>query len=113
MVAKDARAPQALPQRPDFDFIVREISELTGLSEEVVRQRVWDEALCVGSNVSAAASDFGLVPHVYNERMEQFYIRTDAVIFETMVESCRAGKRAILNDICDRLRLLSNGASKI
>jgi SAM-dependent methyltransferase len=111
MVAKDARAPQALPQRPDFDFIVREISELTGLSEEVVRQRVWDEALCVGSNVSAAASDFGLVPHVYNERMEQFYIRTDAFIFETMVESCRAGKRAILNDICDRLRLLSNGAS--
>jgi SAM-dependent methyltransferase len=109
MIAKDAKVPSALPQRPEFDFIVREISELTGLPEEVVRQRVWDEALCVGSNVSAAAADFGVVPHVYDERMEQFYICTDAFIFETMVESCRSGKREILRHILDRLRLLLRG----
>ena len=111
MVAKDARAPHVLPLRPEFDFLVREISELTGQPEEVVRQRVWDEAPSVGSNVSAAASDFGLVPHIYNDRMKEFYVSTDAFVFETMVESCRSGKRAIVSDICDRLRLLSNRAS--
>jgi SAM-dependent methyltransferase len=109
MIAKDTRSPSAITQRADFDLIVREISELTGLPEEAVRQRVWDEALSVGSNVSAAAADFGIVPHVYNERMEQFYIRTDAFIFETVVESCRSGKREVLNNIYDRLRLLLHG----
>jgi hypothetical protein len=37
MITKDAKVLSPLPQHPEFDFIVREISELTGYPEEAVR----------------------------------------------------------------------------
>jgi SAM-dependent methyltransferase len=89
---------------PEFDALVDEIAELTGADRSVVAHRVWIEALNQTSNVTDAAKDFGLQPHVYSEQMEQFYRETDAFIFETMIESFRNGKRAVLADAEARIR---------
>jgi len=87
-----------------FDEIVDRIKELTGLQEEEVRYRVWTEALDPGANVSFSALEFGVTPHVYNTKMENFYRSTDAFIFEIMVESCRKGKRKVMDRVRTRMK---------
>jgi hypothetical protein len=49
-----------------------------------------------GANVLESAIKFGIDFHIYNEKMERFYQETDAFIYETMVESCRFGKRLVM-----------------
>jgi SAM-dependent methyltransferase len=46
---------------------------------------------------------FGIDFHIYNEKMERFYQETDAFIYETMVESCRFGKRLVMEKIKERI----------
>ena len=89
---------------PQFDEVVDEITELTGLERKVVARKVWSDALNQTGNVCAAAKDFGLQPHIYSEEMERFYRETDGFIFETMIECCRDGKRAVLADAEARIR---------
>jgi len=91
-------------QVPEFDQLVDEITELTGLARSVVAHKVWVDALNQTTNVSEDAKRVGLQPHIYSEQMETFYRDTDAFIFETMVECCRDGKRAVLADADARIR---------
>lgn len=83
---------------PQFDELVDEIAELTGLDRGVVARKVWADALNQTANVNADADRVGLKRHVYSEQMEEFYRSTDGFIFETMIECCRGGKRAVLAD---------------
>jgi SAM-dependent methyltransferase len=89
---------------PEFDELVDEITELTGLDRGVVARKVWADALNQTSNVCADARRVGLQPHVYSEQMEAFYRDTDGFIFETMIECCRGGKRAVLADAERRIQ---------
>jgi SAM-dependent methyltransferase len=87
----------------DFDGISLEISELLGENIEGVRKKVWRESLLAGANVLESAIKFGIDFHIYNEKMEKFYQETDAFIYETMVESCRFGKRLVMEKIKERI----------
>lgn len=89
---------------PQFDELVDEIAELTGADRNTVARKVWADALNQTSNVRADAERVGLKPHVYSEQMEDFYRTTDGFIFETMIECCRGGKRAVLADSEQRIR---------
>lgn len=88
----------------EFEDIVKEISQLTDIPEDIVKHRVWLEVLNAGSNVTAAAKEFGVTPHVYDEKMERFYVETDAFIFELMVGSYREGKRKVMERIKERIQ---------
>lgn len=96
-----------------FDEVVNELVELTQLSENEVKERVWMEALNRTWNVPKAAKDFGVDFHIYNEKMEEFYRKTDAFIFELMVESCREGKIKVLEKIKERIGLMQKGRLNI
>lgn len=88
----------------EFEDIVKEISQLTDIPEDIVKHRVWLEVLNAGSNVTAAAKEVGVTPHVYDEKMERFYAETDAFIFELMVESYREGKRKVMERIKEMIQ---------
>lgn len=66
------------------------------MDRDYVAQKVWADALNQTANVREDAERVGLEPHVYSDQMEAFYRQTDGFIFETIVESCRLGKRAVL-----------------
>lgn len=87
-----------------FEFVVDEISELTGFDKSLVRKKVWAEALNGGVNVIGEARDYGIRPHVYDERMETLYRDGYGFIFETMVEGCRLGKQAVMRVLTERVR---------
>jgi SAM-dependent methyltransferase len=87
----------------DFDEICCEISELLGENIDVVRKKVWAESLFAGANVLESVINFGIDLHIYNEKMERFYQETDAFIYETLVESCRFGKRLVMEKIKERI----------
>ena len=86
-----------------YDDLVKEISELTGLDRNLVKDRVWKEALQRGRNVYEGALKFGIDFHIYNEKMENFYRQTDSFIFETAVESCRPEKKDLLLKMGERI----------
>jgi len=86
-----------------FDEICLEISELLGENIDVVRKKVWRESLLPGTNVLESAIKFGIDFHIYNGKMEKFYKETDAFIYETMVESCRFGKRVVMERVKQRI----------
>jgi SAM-dependent methyltransferase len=88
-----------------FEQIVDELTDLLdGSTREIIAERVWREALAVGTNV-VAASQGKITPHQYDSRMEDFYRSTDAFVIETIVESQRPGKQAVMQRIVERIRL--------
>lgn len=73
-----------------FDFsdywdMVHAVSQVLDLPEQEVQRRLFYEAIETGWNVSKAARTFGVTPHVYNRRMEEFYKQSDAFVFELLV----------------------------
>lgn len=88
-----------------FEDIVNEITKFTDLSEEEVRHRVWVEALALGWNVSRDVERFGIVPHEYNDEMEQLYSEGDGFIFETLVFWAKPDRRRWSAHALDRIRL--------
>jgi 2-polyprenyl-3-methyl-5-hydroxy-6-metoxy-1,4-benzoquinol methylase len=69
----------------DYTDVVQSLSRVLDLAENEVQERLFNEAVCCGWNVSKAAEAFGVTPHVYNGRMEEFYKSTNAFVFETLV----------------------------
>lgn len=69
----------------DHEDLVETLSALLELEAREVRERLFQEALVTGWNVSRAAAECGLVPHVYDDSMEAFYARTNAFVFELAV----------------------------
>lgn len=74
-----------LPPLNDPWLIVHWLSEITAQPAERVRQRLHAECRRLGHNVCEAAREFGLSPHVWNERLLEFYGQTDAFLYETAV----------------------------
>jgi len=73
-----------------FDFVdVRDmvgvVTKRLNLPKYEVCERLFWEAMDGGWNVRRAAEKFGVTPHVYDHRMEQFYKETDAFVFELLV----------------------------
>jgi len=86
-----------------YKNIVDEISHLMDLDIESVRYRVWKESLQVGSNVIEEFKEFEVKSHIYDSKMEKFYKQSYSFIFETLVESCRPGKRLVQQRVLERI----------
>jgi len=98
-----------------YDELVEEISELLKKDKEIIKKKVWLEALSPGYNVKEDAVKYGITPYVYNSKMENFYRDTAGFIFETLVESCRPSKQEVLKRIKQRINeyLKINNGRKI
>jgi SAM-dependent methyltransferase len=71
----------------DINTIAEEIMAYTGQSELTVWKRLAQELHQNGANVVAEALRFGVTPHVFDDKLIQFYTESDGFIYETCVES--------------------------
>jgi len=93
-----------VPPLNDVLIVSRWLSEITGIQIDDVQRRLLAECHFVGHNVCEAAQKFGLVPHVWNERMLEFYASTDAFLFETVAWNATQMKREMRNIVCQELK---------
>jgi SAM-dependent methyltransferase len=75
----------ALMPLADGDFLVGVIAHLTGADEASVRMRFEREQRSPGVNVREALTAWNLTPHVWQDAYADFYQKTDAFLFETLV----------------------------
>ncbi len=94
---------EALPPLNDVLTIAQWLSEITGQDLDNVQRRLLAESNFVGHNVFEAAKDFGLVPHIWNERLLEFYGGTDAFMFETVTWNATRMKHDMRNAVCRAL----------
>lgn len=71
----------------DIDAIAREIQAYTGEPPETVWRRLAQELHRNGTNVIHETRRFGVTPFVFDQKMIDFYTRSDGFIYETCVES--------------------------
>jgi len=78
-------AMSSLPGLPRVTVpsVVAWLSELTSQSENEIVDTLLDESKRIGRTVQKAAHSFGLVPHLWNQQLMDFYESTDAFLFET------------------------------
>ena len=79
--------PTASPIGPlqDGESLIRRISRITGQPADTVRQRLRREYDCLGTNVRESMASSGVTPYVWCDRLRDFYARTDAFLYETIV----------------------------
>ncbi|HZY81121.1 MAG TPA: class I SAM-dependent methyltransferase, partial [Cyclobacteriaceae bacterium] len=97
-----------------FDYnsseeIISDLVAVTGLSREEVLKKMIDEYFHTGSNVVADARAAGIDFHIYNSKMEAFYKKTNAFLFELMAVHQSPLCRQIDETIMRYLVSLSNG----
>ncbi len=73
-----------------FDFenyreIVEAIHAVLHMPKDEIHERLFWEAIQPGWNTNQTATEFGITPHVYDERMEEFYNYSQSFIFELLV----------------------------
>lgn len=105
---------RVISEMPPLDHVLtvsRWLAEITGGELADVQRRLLAECRFVGHNVCEAAREFGLVPHVWNERMLEFYASTDAFLFETVAWNSTQIKQQMRSVVCEGLtRRLSTTA---
>lgn len=72
-----------------FHELARAVGKVLGLPEDRVRECLFREAVQRGWNVVKEARDFGVTPHIYDERMAAFYEQTHAFVYELVVSHLR------------------------
>jgi len=65
-------------------FVVESLSLLTGKSPLEVTRLLLRESRLIGAAVRQAAVEFHLQPHVWDQQLMDFYVSTDAFLFETV-----------------------------
>ena len=71
----------------EINTIAEEIIAYTKDSPENVWRRLAQELDATGTNVVNETKRFGVIPHVFNQQMVDFYTRSDGFIYETSIES--------------------------
>ncbi len=69
----------------DNQFLLRLIAEISKKPISEVTERFIQEHRDLGCNVRIALEEYGLKPHVWSQELEQFYAKTDAFLYETLV----------------------------
>jgi SAM-dependent methyltransferase len=101
--ATSTEALRAASQPPDPQHVANWLGELTGRPRQEVLGMLANECACVGHNVRAASRAFGLIPHVWNDRLLEFYAHTDAFLFETAAWNACGMKRRMREYVCRTL----------
>lgn len=87
----------------DNDFVIDVLEELTATGREQVMQKLAREHLRVGSAVEADLRARNLTPHVWSDRLSEFYEQSDAFLYETLVWNRTAMKQQMRQWIVDYL----------
>jgi 2-polyprenyl-3-methyl-5-hydroxy-6-metoxy-1,4-benzoquinol methylase len=74
----------------DLNSIVAEIVSFTAYKELEVWKRACFEMLRTGYNVEMRARQYGVTPHVFDDKMIELYRNSDGFIFETLLETLNA-----------------------
>ncbi|MEA5503823.1 methyltransferase domain-containing protein [Halotia wernerae UHCC 0503] len=69
----------------DNNYIVNLIAKITNQSVNSVRQNLYQEQVCLGSKQMHDFLRLGLVPHVWSNKLNEFYEDTDAFLYELIV----------------------------
>lgn len=77
----------------DEKKIIKWLSQLTNKSPILVRSSLQKERDNPGINVSDAMHQYGLEPHIWNEKLTEFYSQTDAFLYELIVWNLNKRKR--------------------
>ena len=77
----------------DEEKIVKWLSQLTNKSPISVRSRLQKERDNPGINVSDAMRQYGLEPHIWTDKLTEFYSQTDAFLYELIVWNLNKRKR--------------------
>lgn len=88
------KLPPSVPEYfNDEEKVVKWLSELTSKSPILVRSRLYKERDNPGINVSIAMRKYGLEPHVWTDKLTEFYSQTDAFLYELIVWNLNKRKR--------------------
>lgn len=87
----------------DNDYLIDLLVELTGTEHERVRHKLAREHARPGSAVEEAMREWGLAPHAWSERLAEFYERSDAFLYQTLVWNRTAMKHQMRHWIADFL----------
>jgi SAM-dependent methyltransferase len=97
-----------------FDFgsledLVDSLEKVLDREREDIVKTLFFEAVETGTTVRQAAEEFGVTPHVYNEKMRRFYSETDAFVFELTVGHMRKACKEIDRRVIDAVHEFSSG----
>jgi len=92
-----------LPPLDDARLVADWLSAITGEPVADVRRQLLAECSLVGRNVRDSARAFGLAPHIWNERLLQFYGHTNAFLFETAAWNATRMKQTMREFVCRAL----------
>jgi SAM-dependent methyltransferase len=93
----------------DNDFIVDVLQELTAADRGQVIQKLAREHLRIGAAVEEDLNAWNLTPHVWTDRLAEFYEHSDAFLYETLVWNRTAMKQQMRQWIVDFLAADSPG----
>lgn len=96
--------PGLFPPLNDNETLIAALMANGGESRTVVIQRLLDELTRSGANVTRDARAFGLTPHVWSDRMSEFYRTTKAFLYACAVWNRSPLKNAMRQWIGDFLR---------
>lgn len=87
----------------DNDFVVDILQELTAADRGRVIQKLAQEHLRIGVTVEGDLKAWNLTPHVWTDRLAEFYEHSDAFLYETLVWNRTAVKQQMRQWIVDFL----------
>ena len=87
--------PATLPPLMDNEFIIGQLVRITGQDRAEVEERFDNEQQELGWNVRQELARWQLAPHVWNDRLVEFYQHTDAFLFETICWNRTVAKHKI------------------
>ena len=82
-------------QLRDEEKIISWVGQVTNQPADTVRSRLWNEYKQPGVNVSKALAEKGLIAHVFNDAMADFYSSTDSFVYELIIWNRNRLKRRI------------------
>jgi len=87
----------------DNSTLVTWIARITGQLEDRVRLRLFREEQDIGCNVREDLKRYGIPSHVWNDRLIEFYRRTDAFLYELVAWNRHPDKLAMRRWIAEFL----------
>lgn len=114
-VAPSSPGTSAVPagRAADPEQVARWLAEITGRPLAEVCQLLLSECQLVGNNVRRSAMEFGLEPHIWNDRLLEFYASTDSFLFETAAWNACPMKITMRQFVCDAVAARLPAGSKV
>lgn len=92
---RPALPPVVLPPLDDNDRLVEMVAEVLDQSPQVVRQRLYQEEVALGTCHMREFAEAGIEPHVWSDQLIEFYQQSDSLFIGAAAWNRRAEKTTI------------------